>query len=550
MGKGAFVQIKKYGGSGGTRHMAHNLRKKTQRELRGEIKKIGDWDSVMRHINEIKPIRKSQKWDYMEIVTYPENEGQAIAVMEYLKGITNRPVAGVWHYDESHPHVHFVIAWRDENGRALRLQKGMLHTIKKDIARAVGRELTPRGQGRRTIPMHVYMTAPDHYNAIAKLEEQRIREARESIEHVLNVYRSIRVSLLNRRVGRIEWKGRIEIQYNELSNRDVVMFVPDDPKQKPYPLPVRKLYERNTQGRDEITFRPAEFIKVWDMYSKKLGKWVKTVSINMFIDDLKKEDLKRLPRGFDKPIRMMEKYELYGKACSKPMIVETSPENYQAHFVMTVNVPDYWDQKDIEKYAKRLFKSVVYYYHGDIGSADPYHLRKLPGFDNTKYDKEPPRVRLLSKEEMKEVGREFDMYDFMTYIKKSISVDREIRKHMAKNRVYPAKQKVRGQKKWIDFYREYAEKVGSEERVDLSRVDMSYAVYLAAHGFSFNDIAIALEAESKDIAFRKSGHLVDYLKRTVEKAFGYVSQSIEESIHRAMAEEQEMDNSRGPEIGD
>ena len=319
---------------------------------------------------------------------------------------------------------------------------------------------------------------------------------------------------------------------------------------------MQKLYYINSLGGEEITFRPSEFIKVWDVHSKVENKWVKSVQIQIFIDDLKEKDLARLPksyfRNYEEFVRYTANLGHYDKLCSKPMIVETSPGNYQAHFIMAVNLPKEWDKQKIEKYAERVFKSVVYYYHGDIGSADPYHLRKLPGFFNTKYREEPPRVRFPSYEEMKKlyVGLGFERAEFKEYIDKALDVQNEIDEHIRENTIYPAPRKVRGQKRWIDFYNEYAEKVGSKERVDLSRVDMSYSVYLAAHGFSFDDIAIALEAESKDIAMRKPGHLVDYLKRTVDKAFHYVFQSIEESVHRATSKEQQTHMDRSIEMGD
>ena len=207
MGKGAFVMFKKYGGSGGTSHMAHNLREKTRRELRGDIKKFGDWDSVMHYIKDVPPVRKSQKYDYFEVVAYPENQAQAEAIMRYLEKLLHRPVAGVWHFDESHPHVHFIVPWRDDEGKALRLNKSQLRKMRVDISHYVGREAVAKGQGRKKIPTPAWFAAPDYYKASAELEQERIEREREGIKQVLKRYGVIRIGFLRRDAGYIERKG-------------------------------------------------------------------------------------------------------------------------------------------------------------------------------------------------------------------------------------------------------------------------------------------------------------------------------------------------------
>jgi hypothetical protein len=80
---------------------------------------------------------------------------------------------------------------------------------------------------------------------------------------------------------------------------------------------------------------------------------------------------------------------------------------------------------------------------------------------------------------------------------------------------------------WADFYYE----ARAKGKVDLSVVDMKYAVYLASHGVDADAIRDVLMAESKDIAIRKRGHLDDYLDRTVNKALEFAHREITAEVN-------------------
>ena len=495
MGKGAFVQFQKYGGASGSQHMRHNLREKTRRELRGEIKKFGDWDGVMRHIREIKPLRKSQKVDYLEVVAYPENQAQADAILHYLQTLTHRPVAGVWHFDESKPHVHFIVAWRDEEGRALRLSKSQLRKMREDISHMVGREATPRGQGRKKIPAYAWFAAPDYFKAIAETEQENIERAREGISRVLEVYKAIRIAFLRRGIGVFYYKA-------DVFKRDGKLLARLDSNGKVVPLNVRELYYINSRGGDEVVFRPVEFYAVRDKrdpYTKELKH--RTLYVKVFIDDIPQEMIPKLPRRAD--------YD--NMSFSNTLLVKTSPGKYQAHFVMAYRYTPRDEGMDNPKIlALGLFRFFNYYYKGDIGSRDPYHLRKVPGFLNTKYDDAPAIKWEVAP------SPEFDPEEVYNEYYAWLEVYDDVEKVRSRGTV-PKREPA--QKRWIDFYNDMLEKEGT---VDLSRVDMRYAVYLASRGYDETEIAQALIAESMDIEIRKRGHLDDYLKRTVEKAISYV----------------------------
>ncbi len=486
MGKGAFVQITKYGGSGGTNHMRHNLREKTRRELQGMIERFGDWDSVMELIN-TPPIRKSQKTDYMEVVAYPENKEQAEAILQYLSKETNRPVAGVWHYDESKPHVHFIVPWRDETGRALRLQKSQLRRMRNTITVMVGREIVQKGQGRKKIPGRVWYRDEEYYRDLAKIQQERIERAREGIKQVLKTYdMGIQIFYLNRSYGRIPAKGKVFLDENKS-----IMVEYDDGKVKP--LNIRSLVWHNYANDEEITFSPYRYGNV-----KKKEK-DRYLVLRMFIDDIPQEMIPRLPPN--------------------TLLVETSRiggiRKYQAHFKYPVKLENKkYSKEQLENIAKQVFRKVVEYYKGDPGSKDPYHLRKLPGFENKKYTSNPPQVKIV-----RDIGIGKDWVKVREELKRSLGIEMlRPEEHIKKKpeKVEIPKREVLHD--WRYFYNKQKAKTPAGQRVDLNRVDMDYAIYLYSHGVMGTDIKDKLEKESYNIAQRKKGHLEDYLDRTLSKA--------------------------------
>ncbi|NPA75841.1 MAG: hypothetical protein GXO25_07170 [Euryarchaeota archaeon] len=488
---GAFVQIKKYGGTAGSNHLRHDFREKTRRELEGRIKVIGDYDGFREHLK-IPPLRRNQKTDYMEIVAYPENNEQAMAILEYLKNELNRPVVGVWHYDESTPHVHFLVPWRDKDGRALRLQKSQLRNMKKAIAHMVGREITPPGQGRTKIPTRVWYMDPEYFRSVAIAEQKRMEEARRWIGYVARLYGPIAIYGLRRGVGTVPIMVAGMKKSGELWDAD-----------KNRPLNLRRLFAVNRAG-DELVFKPRNKPYSFRMRGGADNEPMYDFAMAVFLDDVPVSRITQLPE--------------------KCILVETSPGKFQAHFYVSFKVEQSAidDVGGFDEFAKLVQKSLVYYFEADQGSVDLYHLRKLPGFRNTKYD-DAPQVRIVARDKydienaitnddvLKIVG---DSY--INYVE-----HRKVAKRVFKSMEQPAN------KTWADFYYE----ARAKGKVDLSVVDMKYAVYLASHGVDADVIRDALMAESKDIAIRKRGHLDDYLDRTVNKALAFAHREITAEVH-------------------
>ena len=486
MGKGAFVQIKKYGGAGGKNHLRHNLREKTRRELQGEIKKFGDWDSFFK-LYDVPKKRSKQKWDYLEVTAYPENQEQADAIRQYLMRVTNRPVAGVWHFDESKPHVHYDIPWRDELGYALRLPPTFVQVWRKDISHMVGREFIPKGQGRSKIPGRAWYQDEDYYRARAQQEQEMIEKAREGIKQVLKLYDfGITISYLNRKGGVVHRRDRVFL------NKDgYIMSEFENGKVKP--LNIRGLIFRCYTQNEEITFAPYRYAKVW-----KRGK-KKEMELRVFVDDIPENMFPLLPPD----TLLVQTSETEGK------------RKYQAHFKYTVELENRgYSPEELDSIAKQVFRRVVEYYKGDPGSKDPYHLRKVPGFVNNKYSTRPPEVKIVRP---KEIGMNWDTARMdLEKMVSAVAGLKKIEEIEKTEKVEIPKQEIK--LNWRDFYRIVAEETPQWQRVDLNNVDMKYAIYLAFHGLTEDEIKERIRKERPDIAQKKKGHVEDYLNRTLKKA--------------------------------
>jgi len=393
--------------------------------------------------------------------------------------------------------VHFIVPWRDETGRALRLQKSQLRRIRNTITVMVGREVVQKGQGRRKIPGRVWYRDEEYYRAVTRIEQERIERARDEIKQVLKVYDAgINIFYLNRSYGRIPAKGKVF-----LDEHNSIMVEYEDGKVKP--LNIRSLVWHNYANNEEITFAPYRYGNV-----KKKEK-DRYLILRIFIDDIPKEMIPKLPLN--------------------TLLVETSPRKYQAHFKYAMKLDNDYSKEQLEQIAKQVFRKVVEYYKGDPGSKDPYHLRKLPGFENNKYSSNPPQIKIVRA---KEIGKDWER------ARKELGLDKEI--NLGTEMLRPEKKVKKSEKKvipqgevklnWKYFYEKQKAKTPQGQRVDLNRVDMDYAIYLYSHGVMGTDIKDRLEKESYNIAQRKKGHLEDYLDRTVSKAIEHVNYV--ESIRR------------------
>lgn len=161
------------------------------------------------------------------------------------------------------------------------------------------------------------------------------------------------------------------------------------------------------------------------------------------------------------------------------LVVQTSAAKRQAHYRLAAPA----DDASAAVLQRRLLAETG----GDIGAVALRHPRRLPGFDNPKY--QPPHpVRIVSRG-----PGALDCQTITAPQEQQRTTDAGPRLRRA-----PAKRRT-------DF-----------ETGDASRTDMRYTHYLIACGWTDEEIAAALLAERPDLAEKHDPD--DYISRTISKA--------------------------------
>jgi len=248
-------------------HLDHVFRLKTQRELSGDISVHGGDLSVI--LEQPAPLRRRKEGNYYyEVVGYAEG-AEMEKIRLWLEKETGHRCVAVTHRDESKPHTHFLIPWTGQDRRALRLSKGSFWKINQFVAGAVGRQLTPRGQGRQKLPPGLIMGNPEEAARIIEGDKQRIARQLDGIGAMIDLYGPIELAAIGD-------KGRLVLK--TVDNVDQVSL--------------KQLMKFARRG-DGIYFRPAE----------------RETHRVLFLDDVPEKALPNVPGT----------------------LVETSPGKYQVH---------------------------------------------------------------------------------------------------------------------------------------------------------------------------------------------------------------------------
>ncbi len=172
------------------------------------------------------------------------------------------------------------------------------------------------------------------------------------------------------------------------------------------------------------------------------------------------------------------------------LIIETSPEKYQAHiFTNTTMSPEA---------RTKLQRQLVKDFNADPGATSGMQPRRLPGFENQKYQERP--IVFIAKNTIGDHNIPIlDIFKIESvYQKQGFAI-----RHYNSN---PKKLK----KSWNDFF-----------AGDKSSADFRYALYLFRIGYTDGEIQGRLKSESLELFKRKHGHLKDYLNRTIRKVHLY-----------------------------
>lgn len=189
------------------------------------------------------------------------------------------------------------------------------------------------------------------------------------------------------------------------------------------------------------------------------------------------------------------------------IVVQTSRFKYQVHIPLS-------DTLDINT-ASLLQKKLARYYESDIAATALQQKRRIVAFKNTKYDDgfTVKVAKTVSSNRIK-------LNDILQQIYKLELQQQQIKQQQKITTLQVSTEKKKlAHKTWRDF-------ITDESNIDESVVDMRYAIYLLANGFTKEEVYNKLLTESEDLLIRKRNYTHDYLARTIEKAQNYITQLI------------------------
>jgi len=223
----------------------------------------------------------------------------------------------------------------------------------------------------------------------------------------------------------------------------------------------------------------------------------------VMVDDLKPEKLAQM------------KAEGFAPAAT----IETSPGNYQAWVKLS-------DSPVTAETRQLIARELAKRYAGDLNSADSRHYGRLAGFTNRKPEHERAgkhpyvlahectgRTAIKAADTLAKADEHLD--------KASASKERQ-RRLRAIGEVTQIGRSGSGQSDPVRVYQSQAQRLMQRygAQADYSRMDWMIACDMAQSGrFTRQDIERGIRESSPNIESRKSGHMEDYARRTVARAW-------------------------------
>ena len=247
-----------YKAGGGMAHLKHALRDKFDRERIPEpnilLQKYENEELVETTKEELYQAyqynlknkqRKNSNLYFEEMVSdYDLNKTQEIAayLSEQFEG---RPVYVIQHFDESHPHTHFIVFYKDlEHNKAPRIPQKKLWEIRNDIPKITGQHRTMAGAGKQK---HVGLQKdPETQEKLLEQERKKAEELQgilNQIEAILKLYGSIKIFALNRNKG-IRFTVRNALKQEVFTSIDQI--------------PIKKLVQIAEKEGEELYFQPTQ----------------------------------------------------------------------------------------------------------------------------------------------------------------------------------------------------------------------------------------------------------------------------------------------------
>lgn len=197
--------------------------------------------------------------------------------------------------------------------------------------------------------------------------------------------------------------------------------------------------------------------------------------------------------------------------CKPALVTETSPENYQAWVKVTRPQP--------VSVRKEMAKGLATKYDADQNSADGQHYGRLAGFTNQKekykrHDRSPYVLCRQSSGKGAVIAPTLETWAIEKLESNRIKQEKQDRKlAILSTNCYQKRPKS------LEAYRQEAQKLYQNAKgEDLSRIDWLVASKMLDRGYKPELIKKAILEASPEIIERKTGHVEDYVNRTVDKA--------------------------------
>ncbi len=219
----------------------------------------------------------------------------------------------------------------------------------------------------------------------------------------------------------------------------------------------------------------------------------------ILVDDLQKEKIQEMKR----------------KKFTPTAIIETSPNNYQVWIKLTTSSLN----SAIRGLAARELADA---FDGDKNSADSKHYGRLAGFTNRKpqYVKRGKQPYVLIHEFSGEVALAASTY--LEHLNQSLDQVDILEEQKIRLKAIKTAKTPQDKQDPTHEYKRQAKVILARygESTDLSRLDWMIVTDIAkSNHFTQQEIENVLKTCSPNIESRKAGHIEDYAKRTVEKAW-------------------------------
>lgn len=136
---------------------------------------------AMHAIDEKKGVGKKQKYAYLELTGFFEDLNILRDYIHTLSKRYNTEVYAVIHTDESIPHAHVLLSWRNKEGKAIRLQKKDFHELWREYIKINQPSFQwdfKRGSGTKRVPFFILRNAwlkseEEYHKVLNEIRQQR-----------------------------------------------------------------------------------------------------------------------------------------------------------------------------------------------------------------------------------------------------------------------------------------------------------------------------------------------------------------------------------------